>query len=128
MSIFCMVIILSQKTPEIANETDIYFGKGCTFLFFYPARAGGLLAPNIQFFGSKLHIFVPSGQLEPHQSMFSTRKRCFIVSLIWGYQKFYSILPQKMNFLPKNGQILPKTDIFGPFDPIPTKKQSGQVA
>ena len=34
-----------------------------------------LLAPNIKIFGSKLHFFVPSGQLEPHWSMFENR--CF---------------------------------------------------
>ena len=50
-----------------------------------------LLAPNIQILGSKKQIFAPSGQLEPHRSMFSTQKRCLIRSLIRGYQKFYSI-------------------------------------
>ena len=41
-----------------------------------------LLAPNIKMFGSNLHIFVPSGKFELHRSMFSTRKSCFIGSLI----------------------------------------------
>ena len=60
-----------------------------------------LLAPNTQIFGSKLHIFVSSGQLGTHRSMFSTRKRCLIGSLIWGYQKFYS-LPPKNGILAQN--------------------------
>ena len=46
----------------------------------------------------KLHIFVPRGQLETQRSMFSTWKRCLIGSMIWGYQKFYSI-PPKNGFL-----------------------------
>ena len=54
--------------------------------------------------------------------MFSTRKRCHFGSLIWGYQKFYSIPPKKKNFRPKNGQIWPKNGIFGPFDPMPDRK------
>ena len=56
-----------------------------------PKQKNWLEAPNIQILWSKKHIFAPSGQLEPHRSMFSTRKRCFIGLLIWGYQKFYSI-------------------------------------
>ena len=38
--------------------------------------------PKYPNFGSKLHIFVSSGQLEPHRSIFSTQKRCLIGSLI----------------------------------------------
>ena len=49
-------------------------------------------------FGSKKHTFAPSAQLEPHRSMFSTRKRCIIGLLIWWYQKLYS-LPPKIVFL-----------------------------
>ena len=45
-----------------------------------------LFATNIQIFGLKLHIIVLSGQLKPHRSMFSTRKRCLLASLIWGNQ------------------------------------------
>ena len=97
-------------------------------------RALGLDKNNIQIFGSKLHIFVPSGQFEPHRSMFSTRKRCLIGSLIWGYQKFCSI-PPKMDFWPKNGQIWPKIGIFGQIlaflaylIPWPTKQWCKQVA
>ena len=66
-----------------------------------------LLAPNIQIFGSKKHIFAPSGQLELHWSMFSTQKRCLIGLPIWGYQKFYSLPP-------KNWILGPKTAKFGP--------------
>ena len=49
-----------------------------------------LFAPNIRILGLKKHIFAPSRQLEPHRSMFSTRKRCHIGFLIWWYRKFYS--------------------------------------
>ena len=66
-----------------------------------------LFAPNIQIFRSKKHIFAPSGQLEPHRSMFSTRKRCLIGIPIWGYQNFYSLPP-------KNWILGPKTAKFGP--------------
>ena len=58
-------------------------------------------------FGSKKHTFAPSAQLEPHRSMFSTRKRCLIGFPIWGYQKFYSLPP-------KNWILGPKTAKFGP--------------
>ena len=86
-----------------------------------------ILAPNIQIFGSKKHIFVPSGQVGPHQSMFSSRKRYLIGSLIWGYQKFCSIPPKK-DFWPKtaklgqNWHFLPNIGSFGPFDPMPNQK------
>ena len=65
-----------------------------------------LLTPNIQILGSKKHIFAPSGQFEPHRSMFSTRKRCLIGIPIWGYQNFYSLPP-------KNWILGPKTAKFG---------------
>ena len=64
------------------------------------------MAPNIQILGSKKHIFAPSGQFEPHRSMFSTRKRCLIGIPIWGYQNFYSLPP-------KNWILGPKTAKFG---------------
>ena len=76
-----------------------------------------LLAPNIQILGSKKHIFAPSGQLEPHRSMFSTRKRCLIGILIRGYQNFYSLPPKNLDFWPKNGQIWSKICIFGHLRP-----------
>ena len=86
-----------------------------------------LLAPKIQIFGSKLHIFVPCGQYEPYRSMFSTRKRCLIGFLIWGYQKFYSI--SKNCFLAsnrpnwaQNWHFWSYMGIFGPYDPIPDQK------
>ena len=66
-----------------------------------------LLAPNIQILGSKKHIFAPSGQLEPHRSMFSTQKRCLIGIPIRGYPNFYSLPP-------KNWILGPKTAKFGP--------------
>merc|ERR1712116_125593 len=73
------------------------------------------LAPNIQILGSKKHIFAPSGQLELHRSMFSTRKRCLIGIPIRGYQHFYSLPP-------KNWILGPKTANFGPFDLKPDQK------
>ena len=79
--------------------------------FIKPARdhktKNWLLAPNIQILGSKKHIFAPSGQFEPHRSMFSTRKRCLIGIPIRGYQNFYSLPP-------KNWILGPKTAKFGP--------------
>ena len=87
-----------------------------------------LLAPNIQILGPKKHIFAPSGQLEPHQSMFSTRKRCVIGLPIWGYQKFYSLPPKNWIFGPKTAKFGPKLTFlakyrhFGPFDLMPDKK------
>ena len=39
-----------------------------------------------------------------------------------GYQKFYS-MPPKMNFWLKNGHIWPNIGFFGPFDPMPLKKE-----
>lgn len=41
-----------------------------------------LFEPNTQIFRSKKHIFVPSGQLAPDGSLFSTKKRCLIVYLV----------------------------------------------
>ena len=39
-----------------------------------------------------------------------------------GYQKFYS-MPPKLNFWLKNGHIWPNIGFFGPFDPMPLKKE-----
>ena len=88
-----------------------------------------LLAPNIPIFGSKLHIFVPSGQFEPYWSMFSTRKRCLIGFLIPGYQKFYSIpknwfLASNRPNWAQNWHFWLYMGIFGPFDPIPDQKNN----
>ena len=73
------------------------------------------MAPNIQILGSKKHIFAPSGQLEPHRSMFSTQKRCLIGISIRGYPNFYSLPPKNWIFGPNMG-------IFGPFDQMPDQK------
>ena len=67
-----------------------------------------LLAPNIQILGSKKHIFAPSGQFEPHRSMFLTRKRCLIGIPIWGYQNFYSLPPKNWIWGPKTAKFGPK--------------------
>ena len=76
--------------------------------------------PKYPIFLVKKHIFAPSGHLEPHHSMFSTRKRCLIGFLIWGYQKFYALSPYswifglktakfslKLTFLPKYWHFWP---------------------
>ena len=60
------------------------------------------------FFGSKKHIFAPSGQLEPHRSMFSTQKRGLIGLPIWGYQNFYSLPPKDWIFCLKTAKFGPK--------------------
>ena len=92
------------------------------------------MAPNIQILGSKKHIFAPSGQLEPHRSMFSTQKRCLIGIPIRGYQNFYSLPPKNWILGPKTAKFGPKRHfgpnigIFGPFDLMPDQKQCGQVA
>ena len=88
-----------------------------------------LLAPNIPIFGSKLHIFVPSGHFEPYRSMFSTQKRCLIGFRIWGYQKFYSIpknwfLASNRPNWAQNWHFWSYMGIFGPFDPIPDQKNN----
>ena len=67
--------------------------------------------PKYPNFGVKIAHFVPSVQLEPHRSMFSTQKRCLISSLIWENLKFYSLTPKWW--------FWPKTGLFGPFDPMP---------
>ena len=54
--------------------------------------------------------------------MFSTRKRCLIGSLIWGYQKFCSIPPkngflaQKRPNLDQNWHFWSNMGIFDPFN------------
>ena len=90
-----------------------------------------ILAPNIQIFGSKKHIFVPSGQVELYQSMFSSRKRYLIGSLIWGS---FAPSPQIRIFGQKRPNCA-KTDIFCQISSVlvhliqcPTKKQFKQVA
>merc|ERR1712012_608934 len=83
-----------------------------------------------KFWGQKKHIFAPSGQFEPHRSMFSTRKRCLIGLPIRGYQKFYSkppknwILGPKRPNLAKNWHFGPNIGISGPFDLIPDQKNN----
>ena len=42
-----------------------------------------LFALNIQIFGSKLHIFVPSSQFEPYRSMFAVLKHVSLTNYIW---------------------------------------------
>ena len=79
-----------------------------------------LLAPKI----------VSSGQLEPRRSMFSTWKRCLIVSLLWGYQKL-SFIPPKNGVLAKFGLKLAFLAKYWHFWPIwynaRPKNQCGKV-
>ena len=85
-----------------------------------------LLAPNTRILWSKLHIFFPSGPLEPGRSIFSTQKGCLIGSLIWGNQKFYSLPPKKMDFSAQNWHSWPNMGIVLPiwsYARCPTKKQ-----
>ena len=89
------------KNRGEGSENDPHFGNGCLggpngkvvapdIQVICPVdkkrdskiKKNGLLAPNIQIFGSKLHIFISSAQLELHRSMFSTQKRRLIGSLI----------------------------------------------
>ena len=58
-----------------------------------------LFTPNIQIFGSKKGHFFHN---------FSTRKRCLIGFLKWGYQKFYSLPPKKWIFGHKTAKFCPK--------------------
>ena len=83
-----------------------------------------ILDPNIQILASKLHIFVPSGKLVPHRSMFSTWK---IGYLIWGYQTFYA-LPKKTDFWPKTGIFGQIPAFWAHLVQYPTKKQCNQGA
>ena len=116
-----VLIIVKWHKPETAKnrgqppkmthslETEFFWGGGLNGKVVAPGILGkcpvdkncnyhtnkltfSLKYPN---FWVKKAIFVPSGQLEPHWSMFSTRKRCLNCSLIWKYQKFYSIPPKK---------------------------------
>ena len=70
-----------------------------------------LLAPKIQILGSKVHIFIPSGPLEPRRSIFSTQKRCLIGCLIWWYQMLFS-RPWKLGFSAQKLPNLTKTGHF----------------
>ena len=117
------------------SETEFFLGWSRAYLWYALLTKIAITIQNIEFstqkiqiFGSKKHIFAPSGLLEPHQPMCSTQKRCVIGVLIWGYQKFYS-LPQKNGFLaqkrPKlaqNWHFWPNISIFGPFDLMPDQK------
>ena len=107
-------------TPS--SETEIFFGGGSNGKNVAPGivficsidknrnhyTKNWLLAPNIQILGSKKHIFAPSGQFEPHRSMFSTRKRCLIGIPIRGYQNFYSLPPKNWIWGPKTAKFGPK--------------------
>ena len=64
-----------------------------------------LFAPNIQIFGQK-------STFSPLAANWSLADQCFQhekgVSLEWGYQKFYSLLPKNWIFCPKTAKFCPK--------------------
>ena len=103
--------ILTLRYERKCNAVLQFRGHVTQLTIFQPARdyhtKNWLLGQNIQIFGSKKHIFAPSGQMEPHRSMFSTWKRCLIGIPIRGYQNFYSLPP-------KNWILGPKTAKYGP--------------
>ena len=76
---------------------------------------------NIQIFWSKLHIFIPSSQLEPHRSMGQCFRHGKGVSLVPSYEGTKSFTPSP----PKNGFLtfLAKYRyFFGSFDQMPDQK------
>ena len=100
-----------------APENDPYHGNGNAFGDGTPVMIAmicsvdkmwdsktknWLLAPNIKTLGSKFDIFGPGGTwgVGTHQSMSSTRKRCYNVigSPLWGYQNF-CFFPKKIGCL-----------------------------
>ena len=67
------------------------------------------MRPKYPNFWSKLHIFVPSGQLEPHGSMLSTRKRFPDM----GVLKVLVPRTPKNRFLAQKRPNLAQIDILG---------------
>ena len=107
-----------KMTPS--SETEFFWGwfqwescsPGYSGHLFHQQKSRSLnkkltFGPKYPNFGVKKAHFCPSGQLEPHRSMFWTRQRCLIGLPICGYQKFYS-LPRK------NWIVGPKMSKFGP--------------
>ena len=63
--------MLSSPKGLCAESARAVTGRQCP----HSGEGGDFFLPFGQvFFNEKLHIFAPSGQLETHQSMFSTRK------------------------------------------------------
>ena len=96
-----------------SNETPFSCWKHWSVGLKLAARGENVLfwPQNLDIWGQKAH-FAPSGQLEPHWSMFSTRKRCLIGIPIRGYQNFYSLPP-------KNCIWGPKTALINTFSRVP---------
>ena len=61
-----------------------------------------------------MHIFVPTGQLEPHRQCFQHERGILLVPCYEGTNSF-TPSPTKMDFWPKTG-------IFSPFDTMPNQK------
>ena len=108
------------QKPGCAPENEPYLRNGKKF------RVGN-------FWGGSPGRIVPSRPLEPCLSIFLTQNRCIIGSPIWGYQKGYSLPPQKRILaqkrpnLPQKWHFWPNIGIFGPFDSMPHQKQSHKV-
>ena len=81
-----------------------------------------LFAPNIQILGSKLHIFVPSGQLEPHRQCFQHERGVSLVPWYEGTKSFNPI--PKNGFLAQSWCFWQNISIFSPFDPMPDQKET----
>ena len=112
--IIVLLTTIKQQLEDDCTRLGISFVVGDQYQYSTSTSTSKLTyGPKYPNFGSKKHIFAPCGQLEPHRSMFSTRKRCLLGFPIRGYQKFLLPAPKKLDFGPKNGQIWPKTGILG---------------
>ena len=125
IAIFIFIAIFEVLRKPLEIRLHIYIA--CALRALGLDKRNWLLAPNIQIFRSKLHICVPSGRWEPHQSMFSTRKR-WVIGVIYGYQNFtitplknWFLTPKRPN-LARNWHIWPDIGIIGLFDPMPDQK------
>ena len=79
---FSVFIIAKWHKPEMAKNNGKVVAPGLLVICpVYRNRVyhtkNWLLAPNIPIFRSKLHIFVPSSQIEPYRLMFGPLKAKF---------------------------------------------------
>ena len=111
--IIVLLTTIKQQLEDDCTRLGISFVVGDQYQYSTSTSTSKLtFGPKYPNFGSKKHIFAPCGQLEPHRSMFSTRKRCLIGIPIGGYQNFYSS-PQKIGFWAQIWPNLAKNGIFG---------------